>query len=165
MGVNDPKTKWDIWIAPMSGDQKPFVYLNTQFNETSAKLSPNERWLAYVSDETNRYEVYLQTFPKPGGKIQVSNNGGISPLWSRDGKELYYVSADQKLMAVEIKTASNNVQPGTAKVLFPVRIAGPGPGFAYDVSKDGRFIIPTPTQSAAAVPFTVVLNWPALLKK
>jgi serine/threonine protein kinase len=165
MGVSDPKTKMDIWIAPMSGDQKPFVYLNTKFNETSAKLSPNGRWLAYVSDETNRNEVYLQTFPKPGGEIHVSNAGGIRPLWSRDGKELYYVSPDQKLMSVELKATGDSVQPGAAKVLFPVRMPGSAGGFVYDVSKDGRFIIPTPAQSAAAVPFTVIVNWTADLKK
>jgi serine/threonine protein kinase len=165
MSVNDPKTKRDIWIAPISGDQKPFVYLNTQFNESSAKLSPNGQWLAYSSDETNRNEVYLQTFPKPGGKIQVSNNGGNLPLWSRDGKELYYVTLDQKLMSIEIKAAGNSIQPGTAKVLFSVRMPGDNAGFTYGVSKDGRFLIPTLVQPAGVVPFTVVVNWTAGLKK
>jgi Tol biopolymer transport system component len=164
MGVNDPKTKLDIWVVPTSGE-KPFVYLNTRFDERSAKLSPNGQWLAYVSDETNRNEVYLQTFPKPGREIPISNNGGNSPLWSRDGKELYYLSADQKLMAVDVTVSGSTLIPGTEKVLFPVRRSLPAAGFPYDVAKDGRFIIPAPVQSAAVVPFTVVLNWTAELKK
>ena len=165
MGVNDPKTKLDIWIAPLSGDQKPYPYLNTVFNESSAKLSPNGKWLAYVSDETTRNDVYLDAFPKPVGKISVSTNGGNLPVWSRDGKELYYVSADQKLTAVEIKASGNTVQLGTVSVLFPVRMTGYNSGFAYDVAKDGRFLIPTPVQPSGVVPFTVVLNWTAGLKK
>jgi hypothetical protein len=78
-----------------------------------------------VSDETGRKEVYLQTYPKPSGKVQISNNGGGSPLWSRDGKELYYISPDQKLMAVEIKASANAVQPGAAKVLSPCAFLAP----------------------------------------
>jgi eukaryotic-like serine/threonine-protein kinase len=163
--VADPKTKDDIWILPLFGDRRSFVYLNGEFNEGDAKLSPNGQWLAYASDETGRSEVYLQTFPKPGGKIQVSTNGGDLPLWSPDGKELYYIGADRKLMAVEIKTSGSLIQPGTAKALFPVLGAGPGSYFAYDVSKDGRFLIATPVQQSSNVPITVVVNWAAGLKK
>jgi Tol biopolymer transport system component len=165
--VTDPKTKLDIWLLPLSGDRKQFVYLNSEFNETGGKISPNGQWLAYVSDESNRNEVYLQSFPKPGGKVPVSTGGGDFPLWSRDGKELYYVDADRKLMAVEIKANGTTAQLGAAKVLFPVRIglARATGGFAYDVSKDGRFLIPTPVESTASVPITVVQNWTAGLKK
>jgi eukaryotic-like serine/threonine-protein kinase len=163
--VVDPKTKEDIWVLPLFGDRKSFVYLNSEFNESSAKLSPNGQWLAYVSDETGRSEIYLQTFPKPGEKIPVSTNGGNLPLWSRDGKELYYIGADRKLMAVEIKMSANSIQAGTARALFPVPGAGAGIGFPYDVSKEGRFLIPTPVQQSSSVPFTVVVNWAAGLKK
>jgi Tol biopolymer transport system component/predicted Ser/Thr protein kinase len=165
MGVNDPKTKQDIWIAPLFGDEKPSAYLNTVYNETSPKLSPKGGWLAYVSDETSRNEVYLQTFPRPERKIPVSINGGDYPLWSRDGKELYYVSPDQKLMAVEMKAVGNTLQPGTAKILFTVRQPGRTGGFAYDVSKDGRFLIPTLVEKAESTPISVVVNWAAGLKK
>jgi Tol biopolymer transport system component len=165
IGVNDPKTKQDIWIAPLFGDQKPSAYLNTVYNETSPKLSPKGGWLAYVSDETSRNEVYLQTFPRPERKIPVSINGGDSPLWSRDGKELYYVSPDQKLMAVEIKAVGNTLQPGGAKILFTARLPGRTAGFAYDVGKDGRFLVPAPVQPTGVVPFTVVVNWTVGLRK
>jgi eukaryotic-like serine/threonine-protein kinase len=163
--VNDSKTKEDIWVLPLFGDRTSFVYLNSEFNERAAKLSPNGQWLAYVSDETGRNEIYLQPFPKPGEKIPVSTNGGDLPLWSRDGKELYYVGADRKLMAVEIKMSGDSIQAGTAKALFPMPGAGAGIGFAYDVGKDGRFLIPTPVQQSSNVPFTVVVNWAAGLKK
>jgi hypothetical protein len=93
----------------------------------------------------------VQTFPKPGGRIQISNNGGDLPLWSRDGKELYYIAADRNLVAVEIKTAGRTIQPGAAKVLFPVRLGPVGSGFAYDVAKDGHFLIPTPVGEQASV--------------
>jgi Tol biopolymer transport system component len=75
--------------------------LHTEFRERFPKLSPNVEWLAYHSDESRRCEVYVQTFPKPGAKWQVSTNGGERPVWSRDGKELFYIGADGKMMAVE----------------------------------------------------------------
>src|SRR5450755_695915 len=93
-GVSDPKTKGDIWVLPLFGDRKPFPYLQTDFSENDGKLSPNGQWLAYFSDETGRFEVYVQTFPTPGGKWQVSTNGGALPVWSRDGKELFFSGLD-----------------------------------------------------------------------
>jgi Tol biopolymer transport system component len=163
--VEDPRTKRDIWVVPLSPTEKPFAYLNTEFDERDAKISPNGHGLAYVSNETGRDEVYWQTFPKPGEKKQISPNGGSFPLWSRDAKELYYISADRKLMAVEVKTNGGTIQPGSSKALFPVRLDhAQGYGFAYDVGKDVRFLIPTPVERPG-VPFTVVVNWAAGLKK
>ncbi len=163
---NDPKTGFDIWILPVFGDRKPIPYLQTEFNERWAKLSPNGQWLAYVSGETKRNEVYVQTFPTLGGKWQVSTNGGDKPLWSRDGKELFFIGADQKLMAVEVKgdTAKGGAkfEAGLPKPLFDTRI----PIFAwFDVSNDGRFLMPAPVGQSANVPMTVVVNWTAGLKK
>jgi Tol biopolymer transport system component len=83
--------KYAIWVLPLFGDRKPFPYLQTDFDENWARLSPNGQWLAYVSDETKRDEVYVQTFPTRGGKWQVSTNGGSRPVWSRDGKELFFI--------------------------------------------------------------------------
>jgi eukaryotic-like serine/threonine-protein kinase len=165
-GVNDPNTKQDIWVVPLAANQEPFVYLNSEFNETAGKVHPGGQWLAYVSDETGRNEVYVQTSPKPGGKFQVSSKGGGLPLWSRDGKELYYMAADANLIAVEIKTTGDTIQqPGAAKVLFPVRLSDRGvTGYAYDVAKDGHFLISTPVASAS-LPINVVVNWTAGLKK
>jgi Tol biopolymer transport system component len=160
---NDPKTGQDIWVLPLFGDRKPFPYLQSVFNERNAKLSSNGQWLAYVSDETKRNEVYVQTFPTPGGKWQVSTNGGSFPVWSRDGKELFFIGADQKMMAVEVKGGAK-FEAGVPKPLFDARY-GAGPNGWFDVSKDGRFLIPTPAEQAANVPMTVVVNWTAELKK
>jgi eukaryotic-like serine/threonine-protein kinase len=167
---NDPKTGYDIWVLPLFGDRKPFPYLNTEFNEHYAKLSPNGHWLAYVSDETKREEVYVQTFPTPGGKWQVSTNGGSRPIWSRNGKELYFFGPDQKLMAVEMKNdavkSGARFEAGVPKPLFESHF-GAVTAFNgwFDVSKDGRFLIPQVVAPVTSEPMTVVVNWTAGLKK
>jgi hypothetical protein len=122
--------------------------------------------MAYSSDETNRYEVYVQTFPQPGGKTRISTNGGGFPIWSRDGKELYFfVDGNQTLMAVPVEMSGETFRSGQAKALFPVRlgVSGAGQGYPYDVSRDGRFLIPKAQNER--VTFTVVINWQAGLKK
>jgi len=162
--VNDPKTKQDIWVLPLFGDRKPFPYLQTEFNELYGKLSPNGQWLAYVSDETKRNEIYVQTFPTPGGKWQISTNGGLYPVWSRDGKELFYIGADQKLMAVEVM-GGNTFQAGVPRPLFQTRLGSGVFAIWFDVSKDGRFLMPVPVENTAPVPMTVVVNWTTGLKK
>jgi len=165
--VLDPKTKFDIWVLPLFGDRKPFPYLHAEFNENNAKLSPNGQWLAYASDETKRNEVYVQTFPNPGGKWQVSTSGGSLPVWSRDGKELFFIGGDRKMMAVELKSGAGSgakFEAGLPKALFDVNFeSGFNPGF--DVSKDGRFLIPTRAGQSAAAPITIVVNWTAALNK
>jgi len=159
--VNDPKTGRDIWVIPTFGDRKPFPYINTEFQEINAKLSSNDQFLAYVSDESNRNEVYVQTFPEHGGKWQVSTGGGNYPVWSWDGRELYFISADLKMMAVEVKGDGAKFEAGVPKALFDVRQSA-----QFDVSKDGRFLIHVPVDQAATnVPLTVVVNWQAALKK
>jgi len=157
--VEDPKTKSDIWVLPLFGDRRPFPYLQTDFVEQVGKLSPNGQRLAYVSDETNRMEIYVQTFPTPGGKWQVSTNGGTNPVWSWDGKKLFFGGADQKMMVVEVKEGGK-FEASVPKPLFDIRT---GPEGWLDVCKDGHFLIPTPVE--ASVPITIVVNWTARLKK
>jgi len=137
--VNEPKTRNDIWVIPTFGDKKPFPYLNTEFEEGDAKLSPNGQFLAYVSNESKRNELYVQTFPEHGGKWQVSTGGGGFPVWSRDGRELHFISADNKLMAVEVKGDGKKFDAGVPKPLFDVPAQA-----QFDVSKDGRFLIHVP---------------------
>jgi Tol biopolymer transport system component len=158
----DPKTGSDIWVIPQFGDKKPFPYLNSEYTETNARLSPSGRWLAYVSDESKRREVYVQTFPEHGGKWQISTNGANYPVWSRDGRELYFMSlADRKLMSVEVKGDGKSFQASIPKPLFEVAAVG-----QFDVNRDGRFLIQAPAeQTGASVPLTVVVNWTAGLKK
>jgi Tol biopolymer transport system component len=155
-----PKTGGDLWVLPLFGDRKPYPYVQTEFNERNARLSPNGQWLAYNSDRSKRMEIYVESFPTRGGHWQVSTNGGRLPVWSRDGKELYFIGADQQLMAVEVKTAGK-FESGAPKPLFATRIPTLG---AFDISKDGRFLIPTIMEPSALEQITVVVNWPAALK-
>jgi hypothetical protein len=149
----------------------------TEFSERFAKLSPNGQWLAYVSDETRRDEVYVVAFTGaqsgPGGKWQVSTNGGSYPVWSRDGKELFFIGRDQKMMAVEVKNGVGQnrqakFEAGIPKPLFEVRFAGAianANSVGFDVANDGRFLIPTVVEQTANASLTVVINWTTGLKK
>ena len=161
-GNSNSKTKSDIWVYPQFGDKKPFPFLQSEFVESEAKLSPDGRWLAYHSDESKRNEVYVVSFPDPGGKWQISTDGGHTPVWSRDGRELYFVSASNQLMSVPVKLAGTKLEAGQPKALFEVRL---GTNVNFDVSKDGRFLIPTGSREASSAPMDVVLNWQAALKK
>jgi Tol biopolymer transport system component len=157
----DPKTNSDIWVLPLFGDRKAFPYLHMDFNEGYGKLSPNGKWLAYQSDEAKRAEIYVQTFPNPGGKSQVSTNGGTRPVWSRDGKELFFIDSARKMMVVEIKS-NGQFGAGVPKPLFDTRLQGI---MWFDVSKDGHFLIPTVSEEGTGVAISVVVNWTVGLKK
>jgi Tol biopolymer transport system component len=164
---NDAKTKTDIWVLPLSGDGlvvpgKPFPFLQTEFNETYPKLSPDGKWLAYTSDETGRDEVYVQMFPSPGGKSQVSTSGGSRPVWRRDGRELFYAAGDGKLMAVDVKTGPK-LEAGAPKPLFDTRLGVSG---RFDISPDGRrFLLANTVGEADGTPITVIVNWYGELKR
>jgi serine/threonine protein kinase len=156
-----PNTNSRIWVLPLFGGGKPFAYPQTEFQTSQPKLSPNGRWLAYRSDESKRNEIHVVSFPQPGGKWQISTDGGRSPVWRRDGRELYYYSLDNKIMAVEIKPGAQ-FQFGAPKALFGVRPRSLNIGL--EVSKDGRFLVPALVEQQATRPMTVVLNWPQMLK-
>ena len=156
------KTGNDIWVLPLFGERKPFAYVATEFQEGQPRLSPDGHWLAYQSNDSKRNEIYMVSFPLLGGKWQISSNGGSDPVWSRDGRELYYYSPDNKIMAVEIKPGVE-FQFGVPKALFGVLIALNN--ISFEVSKDGRFLLPVRVEQEAPAPMTVVLNWPELLKK
>ena len=160
--VLDAKTKRDIWVLPLFGDRKPFPFLKTVFDERNAKVSPNGQWLAYTSDETKRDEVYVQTFPTAGGKWRLSTDGGGYPIWGREGKELFFIGADGKLMAVDVAGGAK-FEASVPKPLFDSRLVKLATTW-YDVSKDGRFLIPIqieqPNESVS-----MVVNWMAGLPK
>ncbi|HEY2796868.1 MAG TPA: protein kinase [Thermoanaerobaculia bacterium] len=161
----NPKTLFDLWALPTIGDRKPVPIAVTAFNEQSPMFSPDGRYIAFVSNESGRDEIYVQTFPEPGGKWQVSNEGGSDPSWRGDGKEIYYRSPDQKLMAVEIR-AGADFQAGVPQALFPIRIRIGAPRNKYTPSADGqRFMIAAPLGRDAMSPTTIVLNWPAGMGK
>jgi len=161
---SDLKTKSDLWVLPLFGDRKPFPYLRSEFHQSMAKLSPDDRWVAYFSDETSRHEIYVQSFPVPGHKYQVSVNGGYVPIWSADGRELFFTTPDQKLMAVKVKTGEK-FEAGVPKLLFQAHIGSINNLPWYNVSKDGRFLMAVPVEQSASAPITVVVNWTAGLKR
>ena len=167
------KTKYDLWMLPLEGDHKPIPYLQTPFNELHGQFSPDGRWIAYASDESGRFEVYVQTFPASGPKWQISTAGGDFPRWRRDGKGLYFIAADQKLMEIPVKTGSGSsaaFEPGVPQPLFriePLSTAVTG-AIPYQPASDGqRFLVNVQAggEGAQAPPISVVLNWTAGLKK
>jgi hypothetical protein len=160
---NTPKTGNDIWVLPLFGDHKPFPFLATEFSEGAERLAPDGRWLAYQSNESKDFEIYVESFPQKGGRWQVSNGGGTCPVWSRDGRELYYYSRDGKIMAVDIKPGPQS-QFGVPKPVFAVNLYI-APNASFEVSRDGRFLLPALVEHEASAPMTVVLNWPELFKK
>ena len=161
-------TRADIWVLPLSGDRRPFAYLETQFGEREARFSPNGRWIAYTSDETGPREVYIQSFPIGRGKWQISRGGGGPPKWRADGKEIFYVSGDT-LMSVEVKMVGDTFEMATPQPLFEIRgapLPGALGGAAFDASADGqKFLIGISVQEATFTPITVVLNWTADLRR
>jgi eukaryotic-like serine/threonine-protein kinase len=154
----------DIWALPMDGDRKAFPVVQTTFNERLAQFSPDGKWIAYESNESGRYEVYAQAFPTSGGKWQISTNGGAMARWGRDGKELFYVGLDGRLMSAPTTFSPDGraLQPGTPVALFMTHIGGAVQGtnrHQYMVSPDGqRFLMNTITEEATS-PITVILNW------
>ncbi|HEV8131835.1 MAG TPA: hypothetical protein VGQ81_11335, partial [Acidobacteriota bacterium] len=164
---SDPKgkTKYDIWILPLFGDRKPFPFLQTEFNEMFASFSPDGKRIAYTSDESTKREIYVASFPGPGGKRQISTAGGQFPRWRRDGKELFYLSEDDKMMAAEVKTDGTAFEVGVVRPLFAAH-PHRGLDLIYDVSADGqRFIINTYVSEQGGSPITLVTNWTAGLKR
>jgi eukaryotic-like serine/threonine-protein kinase len=150
------KTKTDVWVLPLSGDRKPFPLVQSEFIDRNGQFSPDGRWVAYVSDESGRLEIYVVPFPGPGGKWQISTGGGATPHWSADGRELFYTSPNLELMAVEIKPGPEfEVSP--PKLLFTLSsLTAQG---SYDVSADGRRFLQGVSREAAPTPVTLVLNW------
>ncbi len=160
---SDPKTNFDVWVLPMTGERKPFQFVQGPAFEGNPQFSPDGKWIAYQSDESGRAQIYVAQFPGPGGKWQVSSTGGTQPKWSRDGKELYYLGPTQDLMAVSIRENGTILQPGNPTLLFNVPVRNIPIG-AYDVDAKGRFVVATGTEESSQ-PLTLVQNWTEALKK
>jgi Tol biopolymer transport system component len=160
------KTGWDLWVLPTFGDRKPILFLQTPFHESRPAFSPDGKWLAYQSNESGRPEIYVQNFPGPGGKWQVSTGGGVEPAWRADGKELYYAAPDQKIMAVEVR-AGETFEAGVPQALFRAIVQPIGNVRGHYVpSPDGqRFLLLAPLGRESMVPTTVVVNWNAGLTR
>jgi Tol biopolymer transport system component len=168
----NPKTNLDLYLVSTGGDKKIEPFLQTNFIEAQARVSPNGRWVAYVSNETGQFEVYIQTFPVAGGKVAVSVGGGSQPQWRADGQELYYYAPSRKLMAVEVNSNSPTFGVGIARPLFDIRSLGtaidqtfPGNGYYTSARNGKRFLVPSLPETPQRQQINVILNWTADLKK
>jgi serine/threonine-protein kinase len=159
-----PTTKRDLWVVPLEGERKPRLFLQTPFNETGARWSPDGRWLAYVSDQSGRVEVYIRPFPGPGGEVQVSTDGASAIVGWRDGELFYRAGTNaEKMMVVESKTEPT-LSVGKPRLLFESSYAFAG----SSVTPDGqRFLMlkPSEQQNASLTQIHVVLNWFEELKR
>ncbi len=165
--VPTPRADLDAWVLPLSGEGEPIPFLTTETEERQPAFSPDVRWMAYVSNESGSHEIYVQAFPVSGGKWQVSTAGGYRPAWRRDGKELFYLAPDGNLMSVLVKTG-DVFEKGMPEALFETRldISAAFGSRQYTVTGDGqRFLMVVPPPGTASLPFTVVLDWTAELKK
>jgi dipeptidyl aminopeptidase/acylaminoacyl peptidase len=141
----------DLWVLPLTGDRKPFPYLQTPFSDDMGRLSPDGHWMAYVSNQSGRYEVSVAPFPGPGDPVPISKDGGSYPRWRRDGRELYYWRPDETasptgstvratLVAVDVNGQGTRFERGTMRDLFSARVGRMR--YPYDVSSDGqRFLV------------------------
>jgi Tol biopolymer transport system component len=175
----DPQTSSDLWVVPVGGQRPsvgasgpatpptPSVLLRTPVREVWGAFSPDGRWVAYMSNESGRPEIYVRPFSPPGagsdgGQWQVSTAGGIHPVWSPDGKELYYIDPVGALVAAPITVRGTTLESDTPMVLFATRILGggvdAGQGRQYDLAPDGRFLINTVVEDVDA-PITLLQHW------
>ena len=160
-----PKTGQDIWVLPMTGERKPIPFLQTPFLENGARFSPDGKRVAYFSNESGTVQVFVQPFPATGGKWQVSVNGGTSLAWGRDGKELFFVTTDNRLVSVDVESGAE-FRAGVPKPLFQVPgLATTTTGLKLGVTRDGKRFLLVTTGGAMESPITVLLNWTAALQK
>ena len=155
---------WDIWALPTDGTSKPFPVITGQFTEVAPVFSPDGRYLAYMSNETGRFEIYVQQFPGPGGKWQVSAHGGLEPHWSVNGKTIYFRSPDAKIMAAHVE-AGAAFSADVPQALFAAPILPGQRRNDFVVTQDGqRFLILAPIGKESAAPMVLILHWPSALK-
>jgi len=156
--------KGDFYLLPMSGARKPVLLFETAFAKRSARVSSDGRWVAYQSDASGRWEVYLAAFPSFTENRQVSVGGGCQPVWREDDKELFYLSLAGKLMSIDVRSAKMG-ETSVPRMLFQVPFQVDERGRQYSVSGDGdMFLFPEQVERTSP-PITVVLNWTAALKR
>jgi Tol biopolymer transport system component/predicted Ser/Thr protein kinase len=164
----DPKTGSDLWLLPLDGSRTPKPLLQTPFNEGEARISPDGRFFAYTSDESGRPEVYVRPLASMAEQWQISTQGGTKPAWRRDGKELFYLAEDRRLMSLEL-TDGSGFDRYTPRPLFQTRaprVDFPGFHSLYAVTPDGqRFLTVTEPEGRSSPPITVVLDWAVELKR
>jgi Tol biopolymer transport system component len=164
----DAQSNLEFWQVPVGGDRKPTPFMKTSFGVSDGRFSPDGHFVAYASNESGRWEIFVAPFPGRGGNWKVSTGGGTEPTWRRDGKELFYLAPDGHLMAVAVRL-SPTFDAGEPKPLFPIRRREPVATidlFSYDVSADGqRFLVNTDAGEVTSPPLTAVFNWASELKR
>ena len=169
----DPKTQWDIWLLPVKGDASartpaPSALVQSPANEYNAQVSPDGEWIAYQSDESGDWEIYLRKIDPPdrGTLTQISSGGAVWPVWRRDGGELFYITNDGSLMTVAIKLG-RELEASEPQLLFKTNVAELwNPVRNYAAARDGRrFLINARIEGTGQAPITVTLNWPASLQR
>ncbi|PWT87606.1 MAG: hypothetical protein C5B54_12045, partial [Acidobacteria bacterium] len=163
----NPKTDYDLWALSLSDQKPPIPLVNMSGKQAHGRFSPDGQYVVYASEETGRYEIYVQAFPDASrGKWQISTAGGFRPLWSRDGKEIFYLTPDRQLISAD---TSHGFPIVSSKVLFtnvPVRTMNQVVENLYAVSPDGqRFLVDTPLEDPTRASITIISNWQQLLKK
>jgi Tol biopolymer transport system component len=161
------ETGWDLWILPLEGEGggEAYPFLETSFVEVRPVFSPDGRWIIYDSNESGRREVYALQFPGPGGKWQISTEGGSEPSWSADGSEIFYLSADLKLVRVDVETGET-LTVGLPEALFEARVHPSIQRNRFLAARDGeRFLLLRSLGRDSIFPTTVVLNWAATLRE
>jgi len=158
----------DLWVLPLFGDRKPVPFLATSFIETQAQFSPDGRWIAYTSNESGQYEVYVAPFPGPGNSFRVSPAGGSWPKWRRDGSEIFFLATGNTLTSATVTSDGADFVVSDIRPLFAVR---PRPqvrldAFLYEVSADGqRFLVNSFVEETASTAITLMVNWTAALHR
>jgi Tol biopolymer transport system component len=155
----------EIQIYPFDGDHKTYSLLNAAYANSDGQVSPDGHWIAFVTSQTSRSEVYISNFPKPTGKWQISSTGGQTPRWRRDGKVLFYATQDGMLMAVEVTPGKGDLAVGASKPISQKPVALRGWNAIYDVSPDGqRFAAARVKKGSLHAPLTLLSNWTHALR-
>jgi eukaryotic-like serine/threonine-protein kinase len=166
----NPKTNLDLNLLSLSGEKKSTSFIQSHSIEGQPRFSPNGKWIAYISNETSQFEVYVESFPATGAKVAISIGGGSQPQWRGDGRELYYYAPDRKMMAVEVNGDGPTFKVGEARPLFEIRVVAidqsfPGNGY-YTVTHDGkRFLVSSLPEAPERQQINVIVNWMADFKK
>src|SRR5262245_15164616 len=147
-----------LWVLPVYGDGKPFPFLKTRFNVTEARFSPDGQWVAYSSDDSGRYEVYVASFPRPNRKLRISATGGHLPVWRPDGKEIFYQAGSNTLMAADVNNSSSFLEIGNVRPLFQTASK---PIAVYDTTDGEHFLLGLLKEQQSSSELTLLINWPA----
>jgi hypothetical protein len=158
----------DIWLLPFAGNRRAVPLLESPFQESQPQFSPDGQWLAYMTNESGRQEVFIRPFARDGDKVQVSTAGGGWPRWRRDGKEIFYLAPDRAMVAVPLTRQGARLEIGAGRPLFTMRTRPQArlDSYNYDVSADGqRFLVNTFVEQSTSSAVSIVINWPASMTR